>query len=79
MDKIEIEKVQDKSNAVAKKPEDVTAKKGKEVQIHSGAETANDSPEITVLSQAADSDGGVVSSSEDEEGNVHNKYYAFFN
>ena len=69
--------MQDKFNAAAKKPDDVKAKKGEEVQTHSGGETVNDSPEITVLSQVhvPGSDGGATkpeSSSEGETGNIHN-------
>ena len=51
------------------------AAEGKEVQIYSGDEKANNSPEITILSQATGSDGGATKpegGSEDETGNVHN-------
>ena len=72
---IEIEKVQD--NATARKLDDMKAKKGEEVQTHSGAETVNVSPEITALSQAADSDGSAESSSKGEAGNVYS--YAIIN
>ena len=61
------------NNATAKKPDDVKAKMGEEVQTHSGTEMVNDSPEISVL--AADSDGGATkpeSSSEAKAGKVHN-------
>ena len=48
--KVEIEKVQD----------DARSKEGKESQIRSGAETVNDSPEITVSLQATGSDEGAT-------------------
>ena len=49
-------------------------KEGKKVQIHSGGEMATNSPEITVLSQATDSDEGATKpeiTSEGEAGNVY--------
>ena len=51
------------------------AKEGKEVQTHSGTEKVNNSPEITILSQATGSDGKATKpegGSEDKIGNVYN-------
>ena len=79
-DESEIESKRDNADPQKQesKPDDVQpdreskAKEGKEVQTHSGAEMANNSPEIMVLSQATDSDEGVTKPEITSEGGADN-------